>query len=54
MEIKPCPFCGRQPEITQDKWGGWIAVCDGESHNVTCGSFMAKEQAIEEWNKRAV
>lgn len=59
-EIKPCPFCGKEPEVQQDEnffgmteW--WIACLnfDCPVDNVTTGSFAIKQKAINAWNKRS-
>ena len=51
-----CPFCGEYPEIQGGELSraeGYLVFCDGTSHSVTAGAFMAKQEAINEWNKRA-
>jgi hypothetical protein len=57
--LLPCPFCGEYPEIQHDtegeKYGrttGWLIFCDGTSHSCTAGTFLTKQEAIDEWNRR--
>lgn len=52
----PCPFCGEYPEIQGgglSRAEGYLVFCDGTSHSVTAGAFMTKQEAINEWNRRA-
>jgi len=52
----PCPFCGEYPEIQGgglSRAEGYLVFCDGTSHSVTAGAFIAKQEAINEWNRRA-
>lgn len=53
--VKPCPFCGGQPTITEDdSYGGCSIGCSGcdvePSVLVSVGQL---DQAIEKWNQRA-
>ena len=54
--LLPCPFCGEYPEIQGgglSRAEGYLVFCDGTSHGVTAGAFIAKQEAINEWNRRA-
>ena len=53
--IKPCPFCGKIPEIIQEKSGlVWIRCQNNNCpvRNVETDDFDTKEEAIEAWNTR--
>lgn len=54
-ELKPCPFCGRQPVLEQDEFVKtyWKIYCS----NVDCVAFYArgffgKQSAVKAWNRR--
>lgn len=57
-ELKPCPFCNRQPVITKEDCYGysddeWMIFC--EKCDLQFGfskQFKTKEEAIKKWNKR--
>lgn len=48
MELKPCPFCGREPD-TSDVGISFQVYCGYCSTAVT---LEDKEEAIEKWNNR--
>ena len=51
-ELKPCPFCGGEAEIT--KWHeGYFAECKKQHCGGTIGAYKTEEEAIEAWNKRS-
>lgn len=58
MEIKPCPICGREPEVAFVKIGLWASPCwVVECHEygkhaiyVTSDKAGTREEAIEKWN----
>lgn len=51
-ELKPCPFCGCQAEVT--KWQeGWFVECKAQRCGGTIGAYKTEAEAIEAWNTRA-
>lgn len=62
VEIKPCPWCGKQPRVDGSE-GGWTfpagfwvicGVIGGDEHNVTGPERTTKAGAIKAWNERRV
>ena len=66
--LKPCPFCGKIPEIQEDyRWPrhGKYAGKRVDAYEIICVNFdcpiykadnvyfLSKEEAIEAWNRRA-
>lgn len=53
-ELKPCPFCGRQPKIKYATWVGYSILCVNEDCGVmvTTASVPTMELAIMAWNRR--
>jgi hypothetical protein len=50
-ELKPCPFCGKQP--TYWKWNyGAMVECHQEDHRVQCEA-KTMDEAVGAWNQRA-
>lgn len=54
MELKPCPFCGKQPVVFLSVFSESYRIrCDGKSGcGVETAPYGAKEKAIKAWNKR--
>lgn len=51
-ELKPCPFCSSEAEIT--KWHeGYFVECKEQRCGGTIGAYKTEEEAIEAWNTRA-
>ena len=51
-ELKPCPFCGGEAEIT--KWHeGYFVECKAHHCGGTIGAYKTEEETIEAWNTRA-
>lgn len=53
-ELKPCPFCGGTPKISEYK-RKWSIECRSDYCGlvVETSYFRSLEDAIEEWNTRA-
>lgn len=54
--LKPCPFCGRQPQLVIT--GGGMTSIQCPSDGMDCitprtGYYGRAPRAIEDWNKRA-
>jgi Lar family restriction alleviation protein len=57
IELKPCPFCGKEPKQQENRAGGIVIFCnsldcellsvDGEA-----GSAEETEAVIAAWNRR--
>jgi Lar family restriction alleviation protein len=60
MELKPCPFCGNKPEVSEhgpliDGEPGiaiWCVSGDCRMDDVGGMNFDSEEQAIKAWNTR--
>ena len=49
-ELKPCPFCGREPKIEECEGWGYFIICE-------CGIeqselYKQKCDAVKHWNRR--
>ena len=49
-ELKPCPFCGREPKIEECEGWGYFVICE-------CGIeqselYKQKCDAVKHWNRR--
>lgn len=56
MNLKPCPFCGREAFIWETSFGtkiGCVGDCITMPSRWDTG-FTSKEKAIEDWNKRPI
>ena len=63
-EIKPCPWCGKEPDVYCLGMSGIFGISNYELWEVSCenelcpcqptlsNSCMTKEEAICEWNTR--
>ena len=58
VDLKPCPFCGGEAEVTdKDNYGfsngDWMVFCN-ECHTYLGfdSQYETPEQAIEAWNRR--
>ena len=51
-ELKPCPFCGGEADLTHYEIDGYLALCT-KCDAMIENWFEAKEAAIEAWNRRA-
>lgn len=46
-EVEPCPFCGKEPELTFD-WDEWWAQCA----NKLCWLSESGYTSTDNWNNR--
>lgn len=55
-ELKPCPFCNREPDLLNQHGEGWKVkcVCWFCSCNPQTYFFKRGEEAVEAWNKRRI
>lgn len=63
-DLKPCPFCGQSPAITESHRWPWMANKSVIGFSVVCENidcviysadntyFRSKSDAIEAWNRR--
>lgn len=56
-ELKPCPFCGRMPNIIERKTStksNFRIECKNMNCQIIVGTFafLTVEEAIEAWNRR--
>jgi len=54
-ELKPCPFCGKTPELLEDWDGKPYVACIEDDCNicVSTGNQSDASAAIAAWNERA-
>ena len=52
-ELKPCPFCGRKPELRRDDDGFSYIVCANDNCYVRIDGYLNDNAAIKAWNRRA-
>ena len=53
MELKPCPFCGKNAVVNEDKCDGskfYSVSC--ENCGVSTGCSENKQRMIDDWNRR--
>lgn len=50
VELKPCPFCGGRPYITEKHYYDYYILC---SHCFSNMPIMDLGTAIRDWNRRA-
>ena len=53
QKLKPCPFCGGEAKICQEKGAYWEVACEDCYASVgVYNCYEDKGEAIEAWNKR--
>lgn len=57
IKLKPCPFCGKEPEIVNVEipidFDVLIRCANSKTH-VSLGLGWGKEKAIKAWNRRTI
>lgn len=51
-ELKPCPFCGRKPELRRNDDGFSYIVCANDNCYVNNNCYVNDNAAIKAWNRR--
>ena len=51
-ELKPCPFCGRKPELRRDDDGFSYIVCANDGCYVRNDGYLNDNAAIKAWDRR--
>lgn len=51
-ELKPCPFCGREPVYVAD--GKVICICGAMMQSFNDWKPFTEQEVIDRWNKRVV
>ena len=51
-ELKPCPFCGREPVYVAD--GKVICICGAMMQSFNEWKPFTEQEAIDRWNERVV
>lgn len=52
MEIKNCPFCGRQGYVVTDYKGCFWVRCSVGGENHESDIYESESEAIQAWNNR--
>lgn len=55
IDLKPCPFCGGEAELTEFN-NGFFVMCKTNNCHAnaeTCNPFYEWEVAVLAWNRRA-
>jgi hypothetical protein len=50
-EPKPCPYCGKQPEVTQVSLYQVVCVESGCSHKPSTVGYAYRGNAVLYWNR---
>ena len=54
-ELKPCPFCGREPVYVADGADGKvICICGAMMQSFNEWKPFTEQEAIDRWNERVV
>ena len=52
-ELKPCPFCGRKPEIRHNADGFSYVLCANDGCYARTDGCLNDNEAAKAWNRRA-
>jgi hypothetical protein len=50
--LKPCPYCGQQPVVSENPWGSMDVECDNGSCPVTTHVGTFEGDPFKAWNTR--
>lgn len=54
MKIKPCPFCGKEPERVHSDCGDYVIYCVNENCPVNPSVNSDMDLPVKAWNTRAI
>ena len=52
VDLLPCPFCGKNPDLINKENSGWKVVCKGFDCVEHRYGHETIESAVADWNRR--
>ena len=52
LNLKVCPFCGGEAELSKDEYGRYTVFCTGEQCGAVMVGFKTRQIVIDSWNER--